>query len=425
VSWLLPSALAIAGVAMLAAIALHFIARSRPLAEALPTARFVPQRPVHARARSIALSDVVLLLVRIAAVLALGAAVAGPVFAVAHGRVARVIVVDRSRDVADFSEVRDSVRRLRRDGDVLVAFDSVAVRVPSGVALDSLTNSEAPGSLSAALAMSLRVAAELSRRGDSLELVVVSPLALEEVDQATPAIRGNWPGRIRVVPVRAATSDERSPRVESATGQNDIVIAGLSLSGVFRDNANVRIVRGRPTTADTAWARDGGRVLVVWPTNDSAAMWPPRATIDAIGGVTSNSGTLIGRFPRAWTLSGRAIARWADGEAAAVEHVVGRGCIRDVGIVFDPASDITLRAAFRQFTAALLEPCGGNHRTARADSAFLASIVGGAGATRLASASALGERTSESSPSTPWLLALGAVLLVVEMAVRKAGGRSA
>jgi len=153
-------------------------------------------------------------------------------------------------------------------------------------------------------------------------------------------------------------------------------------------------------------------------------MWPPRATIDAIGGVTSNSGTLIGRFPRAWTLSGRAIARWADGEPAAVEHVVGRGCIRDVGIVFDSASDITLRAAFRQFTAALLEPCGGNLRTARADSAFLASIVGGTGATRLASASALGEQSSESSPWTPWLLELGAVLLVVEMAVRKAGGRS-
>jgi len=424
-SWLLPSALAIAGVAMLAAIALHFIARSRPLAEALPTARFVPHRPVHARARSIALSDVVLLLVRIATVLALGAAVAGPVFAVAHGRVARVIVVDRSRDVADLGEARDSVRRLRRDGDVLVAFDSVAMRLPSAFALDSLTNSEVRGSLSAALAMSLRVAAELSRRGDSLELIVVSPLAVEEIDQATPAIRAEWPGRIRVVPVRAVASDERNPRVESATRQDDIVIAGLSLSGVFRDNANVRIVRGRPTTADTVWARDGGDVLVVWPTNDSAAMWPPRATIDAIGGVTSNSGTLIGRFPRAWTLSGRAIARWADGEAAAVEHVIGRGCIRDVGIIFDPASDITLRAPFRQFAAALLEPCGGNRRTARVDSALLASIAGEARATRFSPVKGVGDRSSESSTWSPWLLALGAVLLVVEMAVRKAGGRSA
>jgi len=424
-SWLLPSALAIAGVAMLAAIALHFIARSRPLAEALPTARFVPHRPVHARARSIALSDVVLLLVRIATVLALGAAVAGPVFAVAHGRVARVIVVDRSRDVADLGEARDSVRRLRRDGDVLVAFDSVAMRLPSAFALDSLTNSEARGSLSVALAMSLRVAAELSRRGDSLELIVVSPLAVEEIDQATPAIRAEWPGRIRVVPVRAVASDDPNPRIESATRQDDIVIAGLSLSGVFRDNPNVRIVRGRPTTADTVWARDGGDVLVVWPTSDSAAMWPPRATIDAIGGVTSNSGTLIGRFPRAWTLSGRAIARWADGEAAAVEHVTGRGCIRDVGIIFDPASDITLRAPFRQFAAALLEPCGGNRRIARVDSALLASIVGEAGATRFSPVKGVGDQSSESSTWTPWLLALGAVLLVVEMAVRKAGGRSA
>src|SRR5512142_3163682 len=99
VSWLLPSALAIAGVSALVATALHFIARSRPLAESLPTARFVPHRPVRARARSIALSDVLLLVVRTAAVLALGAAVAGPVFAGARGRVRRIVALDRSRDV--------------------------------------------------------------------------------------------------------------------------------------------------------------------------------------------------------------------------------------------------------------------------------------------------------------------------------------
>jgi hypothetical protein len=422
-SWLLPSALIVAGVGALATIALHFIARSRPVAESLPTARFVPHRPVHARARSMALSDVLLLLLRVAAVLVLGAAVAAPVFAAARGRVTRIILVDRSRDVADVREARDSVRALLRDGDVLVAFDTAAARV-SGTAIDSAPV-DAAGSLSSALAMAIRVAAQISAKSDSIELDVVSPLAVEELDDATLKIRAEWPGRVRVVPLRAPTTNARAPRVESNAAQNDIVLAGLSLAGVLRPSGDVRVVRGHATAADSAWARDSGNVLVHWPVSDSAADWQPRATIDAIGGVTSSSGTLIGRFPRAWTLNGRALARWVDGEPAAVEHSIGRGCIRDVGIVFDPASDITLRAPFRQFVARLLEPCGGIRRTERADSAVIAALAGGSELPRFAPATALRDRTTESSSRTPWLLGLGALLLIIELVARRMDRRLA
>jgi hypothetical protein len=422
-SWLLPSALIVAGVAALATIALHFIARSRPVAESLPTARFVPHRPVHARARSMALSDVLLLLLRVAAVLVLGAAVAAPVFAAARGRVTRIILVDRSRDVADVREARDSVRALLRDGDVLVAFDTAAARV-SGTAIDSAPV-DAVGSLSSALAMAMRVAAQISAKTDSIELDVVSPLAVEELDDATLKIRAEWPGRVRVVPLRAPTTNARAPRVESNAAQNDIVLAGLSLAGVLRPSGDVRVVRGHATAADSAWARDSGNVLVHWPVSDSAADWQPRATIDAIGGVTSSSGTLIGRFPRAWTLNGRALARWVDGEPAAVEHSIGRGCIRDVGIVFDPASDITLRAPFRQFVARLLEPCGGIRRTERADSAVIAALAGGSALPRFTPATALRDRTTESSSRTPWLLGLGALLLIIELVARRMDRRLA
>ena len=37
-------------------------------------------------------------------------------------------------------------------------------------------------------------------------------------------------------------------------------------------------------------------------------------------------------IPAIWRSEGSAVARWSDGEPAAVEHVVGEGCIRDVGI---------------------------------------------------------------------------------------------
>jgi hypothetical protein len=424
VSWLLPSALAIAGVAALAALALHLIARSRPLAESLPTARFVPQRPVRARARSIALSDVPLLLLRIAAVLALGAAVAAPVFPAAHGRVWRIVIVDRSRDVTDAREARDSARAVFRDGDVLLAFDSVARRLSGLAALDSAATVPTAGSMSAALAMALHVAAQIASDADSIELVIVSPVTVEEIDRATTTIRDQWPGRIRVVRLRDATNDERAPRVESADGSADVVLAGLSLMGVVQSRGDVRVVRGRPSAGDTAWASDSGHVLVHWPASADGAAWQPRPTIDAIGGVASSSGTLIGRFPRVWTLTGSAIARWADGDAAAVEHGVGRGCIRDVGIVVDPASDLTLRAPFRRFAERLLEPCGGVARTRRADSSAIESIVGGKGITRLATASSLREPSGESSFWTPWLLGLGAALLLVEVAARRMDRRA-
>src|SRR3954471_7849317 len=97
-TWLLPSALAIAGVAALVTVALHFIARSRPVAESLPTARFIPERAIHARTRSFAFTDVVLLLLRVMALALLGAAIAGPVFS-SGGRVERIIIADLSRSV--------------------------------------------------------------------------------------------------------------------------------------------------------------------------------------------------------------------------------------------------------------------------------------------------------------------------------------
>ncbi|HEX4681950.1 MAG TPA: BatA domain-containing protein, partial [Gemmatimonadaceae bacterium] len=115
--WLVPSALAITGMALVVLVATHFIARSRPLAEPLPTARFIPERAIRARSRSFSLSDVSLLLLRAAAIAALGSAVAGPVVNFSRGRVVRVIVIDESRAVGDLREVRDSARAIARPGD--------------------------------------------------------------------------------------------------------------------------------------------------------------------------------------------------------------------------------------------------------------------------------------------------------------------
>jgi hypothetical protein len=163
-------------------------------------------------------------------------------------------------------------------------------------------------------------------------------------------------------------------------------------------------------------------VLLRWPATDSSAHWTRRATIDAIGGVTSSGATLVARFPRPWVLNGNAIAHWSDGEPAAVEHSIGEGCIRDVGILVDDASDLTLRPSFRQFVKPLVAPCGGAADFAEMGPSAQALL---AGSGPLASAIALRDRAVESSRWSPWLFALAALLLITEQALRRPGRRVA
>jgi hypothetical protein len=413
-SWLLPSVFAIGGVAAAVTVALHFIARSRPLAEPLPTARFIPQQPVQARARSIALSDLLLLVMRVLAIVALTAGAAGPVLS-SRARVLRVVAVDRSRGVASVAELLDSVRAYARPGDGFVVFDSAALH--SAPSLDSLVVTSARGSLSAGIASAIRVAALDAEKVDSVEVVLVSPLTREEVDDATFKIRDSWPGRIRVVRVTARGENTGAARVEIVAATNDAVAAGLSLIRASAEGAaTVRLVRTRATPTDSAWARVAGHTLVVWPDGPSSASWPFASTIDTVGGVVTATAALVATFPRVWKLDGAAIARWTDGTPAATEARAGAGCIRDVGILIDGASDLTLHAPFRSFVSALVQPCGGIVDGRALPSAQLAALTG---PTRLAPAALLRDPATQVSHATPWLLAIGALLLIIELAVRR------
>lgn len=404
-SWVLPSALVVATIAVAALVAAHFIARSRPVAEPLPTARFVPERAVRARARAIALSDVPLMTLRAFALAALGAAVAGPVFASAHRHTARVIIADETRAVASLAEVRDSVRALQRPGDGTIVLDG-AIR----------------GSLSSGLVAAIRAGAPLAAHNDSLELIVISPFARAEIDAGTLPLRRGWPGRARLVRVRPATIPSSDARAQVHADANDAVAAGLALAGLTTDSSNIRVERDGIGEADSVWARAPGHVLVHWPSSPAATNWPARTTIDAIGGVVSSSGALVGRFPRPWVLSGTTIARWADGEAAAVERVTGAGCIRDVALLVDEASDLTLRPSFREFARALVAPCGDATAVTPADTASV-SLLAGRGS--LATAAGLSASGSASSPWRPWLLAIAALVLILELALRRGAKRSA
>jgi hypothetical protein len=424
-SWVAASALGIAAIAAAVAVALHFIARSRPRPEPLPTARFVPLRTARARARAIALSDVALLALRVAAIAALGLGVAGPIAAHGRGRTARVILVDRSRAVLDVAAAAREARSVARAGDVVIAFDSAAAPLASISSLDSLDSldlfarGDARGSLSGAYAAATRVAATTRFDADSIELVVISPFAAEEVDSATDSIRATWRGVGRAVVVQH-TASTGSTGLPSLSDHDDAVDAGLALAGPVAGGADVRVVRGRLPAADSAWVRDSGGVLLHWPANDSSAIWPKRAEIDAVGAVASRTGVVVGRFPRLWAQAPppgtRVVAHWVDGEPAAVEHALGRGCIRDVSILIDPSSDLTLREPFRRFAAALTAPCGGVRLVDYSAHARAAAV---GNSSRVAAVGALQGTAAAWSPISPWFLALGALLLGVELAARR------
>ncbi|HEU6453651.1 MAG TPA: BatA domain-containing protein [Gemmatimonadaceae bacterium] len=427
--WALLAAVGAAGII----VALHFIARRRPRTVAFPTARFVPARSVRAPSRSTRPSDIPLLLLRVLAVLLLGAAFARPALQPERRPSARVVALDLSASGRSVSAARDSAARYLRAGDLLVVFDSAARLITGDPrdSLEALEGSRAAGSISAALVASTRAASSLRDRADSVELVLVSPFAVEEWDGATRAIRELWPGRARLVATAVASdSTERGsagnggarPVVEEGGVDDDPLIAVVALMYDTASRTRVRIVRGVPSAADSAWADDAGHVLVHWPASAPEA-WPKRQVVDTVGAVAAGSAVLIADFPRGVDPpdgDAGVIARWLDGAPAATESALRDGCVRSVAISIPTRGDVALGESARRFVKALSAPCGGARDLAPPGEARLAALRGeshGDGVRVMAHGDGTENR------ATPWLLGAAALLLLLELLVRGAGGQ--
>lgn len=376
-TFLAPGFLYAAMAAALATVALHLIATREPRATVLPTTRFVPESDVRARVRATRFSDPWLLALRVLLLLLAGTALARPVRVPQRERIARVILVDRSGSTASDAEVRDSVRALYRPGDALVAFDSAARQssVPDSLAS---VRANVTGSLSAALVQAHAAASRIREGADSIELVVVSPLAPSEADRATARIRATWPGRARLV--RVAGDTER---------------------------------KVLPTS-------------VIW----SPATRPPRAVarqpLDTVGAVVAGTSVLVAPFIRRWQYTpdslrdAAVIARWVDGTPAAIEWrpsgAAGASCARSIAIPVDSTGDVVLRPAFLDLRDRLLGACGGV-TPAAVPATTLASIVAGSGP--LARAGAFPPGPSAPSSLAPWLLAAAILVALVELVLRR------
>ena len=408
-----PAFLAAGIAAALVVAALHFLARQRPRKAVFPTARFIPDRSARAPSRALKPSDLLLLLLRAAALMLLGAAFARPAWSTAHSGTARVVLVDRSRAVANATEARDSATAALRDGNALVLFDSGVVVVPKD-SLSAMRTTAARGSISAALVAAHQAAANLAERFDSVELVIVSPIVREEVNAASLDIRGTWPGRARVVRLKAAAFDSTR---RGATVRGDVANALVSSGLGTRDSGGgARVVRGTASRSDSIWASDSAGVLVLWP----AALGVPH---DTIGAVAMGDDVVVSAFARSANVAVESrvpnpepIAFFADGVPAALEARTKSGCIRTVTIPIPAAGDLVLRESFRRLFNGLTGPCGGA-RDVRPAPDSVASQLAAFGA--LASARTWSRDDSRTPPLARWFLVAAAVLLVAEPFLRR------
>lgn len=405
-----------------AVVALHFIVTRQPTAAILPTARFVPNLPATATSRATRPSDLLLMLLRVLLVLAVGAALARPIFKPSREATARVILVDASRSVGNVQEVRNSALQYYRNGDAVLVFDSAA-RVVNGNISDSLraiAKTTRAGNLSGALISALRAGSSMRDKSDSLELVVVSPLAANEFDAATDSIRKLWRGRARIVragaaPIAAAANE---PVQLKAASSDPLAVTVSRLA----PSSAARLVRSGPTSDDLKWASESSGALIDWPVSVRPRGATPRARLDTIGGVVGDRAMVVAAFPRQWTYSAdsirgaRVVARWTDGEPAAVEWSEVSGCERSVAIPVNPIGDFPLMSSFARFVAEMTASCASHSITPSPTPAQIASLTGTGG---LAARDSFEPRADVRSAIAPWLFGFAMALAIAELFVRR------
>ena len=212
ISFLFPGFLYAAGAVAMGVVALHFLVTQQPRTQLLPTARFFPDVVARSTSLTVRPSDLLLMFLRVVMILVIGLAFAQPQLMPGHRKLARLVAVDVSDNVASRSELADSAAAYFTNAAALVLFDSSAREVPASSGrdvIDSLRRSSTPlsaagasGKISPALIALLRAAARVRDEADSLELVVISPFTREEADAAMMPIRDLWPGHLRAVQVR-------------------------------------------------------------------------------------------------------------------------------------------------------------------------------------------------------------------------------
>ncbi len=428
-SFLAPWMMFVGVAGALGVFALHLLTTRRPPAVMLPTARFVPESDVRAVARASRPTDVLLLVLRALAVLAIGAAFAQPVPDAPGAQVRTVVALEWTTAVADVEAARAQAKAYLSRGNALVVFDTAARELPLE-ALDTLSPPSPllrRATLSPMFVRARDAGMRIARGADSVRLVVLSGVSADGLDAATQTMRAAWPGRVEVVHLAVQADTSAAPTLEvSGMLPEDPLQPALVALRAGRGTHGVRLARVEASAADSAWVREvPGAVLVLWPATAASAdvaregSIDPRAdTVVAAGVVALDGGDaipLVAPLMRRPVPEGRVVARWRDGTPAVTERVYGNGCVRSVGVGIPMAGDLTLRPPFAHFLEAMLAPCGGARGAVLPDSALPWLHAEGV----LADGPTLAAAAPTSSPLTKWLLLIATLLLAVEQVVRR------
>lgn len=392
--------------------ALHCIVTRQPDSTPFPTVRFVPQGEVRVIALARA-HDPVVLALRLLAVLLVGLAAAHPVWSAGRRAFIRIVLLDRSSVVASLREAQDSAQAWLREGDVLIPFDSAELGLETSI--KDLGRSESPGRLTPALIAALRVATQHRQEADSIELVVVSPLTDREFDGATAPVRALWPGAIRLAPL-AAAPDPPDSRAVDVPADGGVGIAA-SLAGLRGTSTPIRL-RTHLTAADSTWAADSTRTLVLWDTIPSARWQQVPAQV--VNGVVAGESPFLYPLQRKYVVTpgrtDRVVARWIDGVPVAVERVLGRGCVREVAVPVPLEGDLVVRLPFRHLVMALLAPCHAVSGGTAISAAARAALIGQG---PMAPAAAFPAADFGRVPPIPWLILAALLVLGAEQWIRR------
>lgn len=365
-------------------LALHMLARLPPERRPLPTARFLTaDRRTRLRLRRP--SDLVLLTLRLALLLLLGAAFAGPEWLPERTGSGTIVLLDGGRAMnGAWAGAMDSARARLDDGGAVVVFDTAARILTDPAALDSLARAgptDAPSSYLAAL-RGLRVAAA-EMTAESAAAVLVTRPRWGAWSPAVPLVRSRaWPARLEIAEVGTTgqlsgaaasqtsgpTSDPdpapASPPAPAAVSTPEAVTIVGTTDHPLRPYVVAALKALGFTTADSVGG-SGLRVRLTRPTGADVTIHlgrAPSAEPGAPGTILLQDGaTLPGwlRLPGLPEDSGRVVAVWEDGRPAAMALERDGACAAHLAA--SPSGTAAAHPAFPRLLLALADGCGAGH----------------------------------------------------------------
>ncbi len=418
ISVLLPWVLGAAVAGSAVVFVWHLLSVRQPPELLLPTARFVPLADARAVARQPKPNDLLVMLLRIVAVLAIGAALSGLRCARSGTRYALLVYADRQYTVDALpaaSRAMDSVSVANVAGDTVGRWQRLDLHVDPGVAMARAWSD---------VASLLKAYPSI----EAVELAVILPASVQS-RRGWDVWRAQWPGPVRVVARDAAISDAERTVVLRGAKPDDVVSSALAVhwSQPAPRRDSVEPDGGKRTVITIARAdsvrmpRDYTGVWVNW----TDGRGPVRDTIAA---VSAAGRTVVGPFVRrSNALPGegaRRIAWWSDGEPAATSRAQDSACLVDVQVEVPTGSDVLLSPEGGGLIAAIVNACAtqGMAGTSLAEGAETATAQSTAVAA--VAADLLRARVTVPPPDTDtrwtWaFLALAGTALLLEWRVRR------